>query len=68
MANEQIKDISETRDDEILKFEFPRWRARELDLLCCANCGWRENNHFDHGKRKCAFDPKCPGYVEQKTS
>jgi len=50
-------------DTEILTITLPRWRAKELGMLVCGSCGWPENNHFDHGDRKCAH-VKCAGWVE----
>ncbi len=35
--------------------------ALDLGIVKCAHCGYPPNNHFANGK--CAFDPRCPGYV-----
>jgi hypothetical protein len=43
-------------------FEMTRQQALEQGLLVCENCGYPENNHFDHGP--CAHDNRCKQYKE----
>lgn len=45
-------------------FRMTRDQALRAGLLVCKSCGWPENNHFDHGDRKCAHHRGCTGYVD----
>ena len=55
---------SQSRSDVTLRMT--RKRALELGLLIC-ECGWPENNHFDHGSRPCAHST-CKAYRERGVS
>jgi hypothetical protein len=42
-------------------------QAQRMGIVYCAHCGWRRNNHYRWGKKKCAFKERdgfkpCKGW------
>jgi len=48
-----------------IKVSFTKEEAEQLDLLVCANCGYRPNNHFSYRPYLCAFSPNKTSYKQK---